>query len=170
MNPDTPTFLNPDVQFTDLSIGNGISAWYWSFGNGDISSDKDPFYAFTDTGLYAITLKVTDINGCSDTATKSIFLTPILKFFMPNAFYPNNNGRNDIYRPGGVFQGINDYTISIYNRWGELIYSGTDPIEGWDGTFGGKTCPNGVYIYKIRYTDYTRSKWFNLIGDLTLFR
>ena len=170
MNPDTPTFLNPDVQFTDLSVGNGISAWDWEFGNGDVSTDQNPFYAFGDTGLYNIVLKVTDINGCTDTAVKSIFLTPILKFYMPNAFYPNDNGRNDIFKPGGVFQGINDYTIEIHNRWGELMYSGTDAGQGWDGTFGGKLCPMGVYIYKIRYTDYTRSKWFDLVGDFTLLR
>lgn len=170
MNPDTPTFLNPDVSFADISVGNGIGAWDWSFGNGDIDNIQNPFYAFTDTGLYYITLVVTDMNGCKDTAIKSIFLTPILKFHMPNSFFPNENGKNDVFKPGGIFQGINDYSISIYNRWGEQMYSGTDPEEGWDGTFGGKPAPMGVYFYKIRYTDYLRSKWFDLSGDITLLR
>jgi gliding motility-associated-like protein len=170
MNPDTPSFLNPLVQFTDQSIGANINSWNWDFGNGDVSSSQSPQYSFSDTGFYLVRLTVIDNNDCQDDTVRSLFMTPILRMFIPNSFTPNGDYINDEFKPGGILQGVSDFTMSIYNRWGELVYTTEDPALGWDGTFKGEQSPMGVYSYKIRYTDYFRSKWFDKSGEIHLIR
>lgn len=68
-------------------------------------------------------------------------------FEIPNVFTPNGDGINDTYFV--TSKGIKEYSITIVNRWGELVFSSTDVNEKWDGTSGGKLCTDGVYFYTI---------------------
>jgi gliding motility-associated-like protein len=72
---------------------------------------------------------------------------------VPKAFTPNGDGKNDIMCP--ILLGISrlDY-FSIYNRWGQLIYSTSQPNAGWDGTVNGTAQPSGAYIYTAKGIDY----------------
>src|SRR6185437_8930181 len=86
--------------------------------------------------------------------------------FIPNSFTPHNqDGLNDRFGPKGLY--IKTYTMQIYNRWGENIYS-TSSGQAWDGTFKGQPVQQGIYIYYITVTDYngntTRFK-----GNITMF-
>ena len=67
--------------------------------------------------------------------------------FMPNAFTPNGDGTNDVFKIKA--RNVRDYKISIYDRWGELMFSSTDFHDSWDGLFQGKACPVGTYVYVI---------------------
>jgi gliding motility-associated-like protein len=85
---------------------------------------------------------------------------------IPNAFTPNADGVNDTFDVGiGIFT---NFKLLIYNNWGELVYQGTDPTNGWDGHFKGLEAPEGTYVYKISYLrggrEIVRS------GTVTLFR
>ena len=66
--------------------------------------------------------------------------------FMPNAFSPNNDGKNDFYKIGGL--GILEMHLQIYNRFGELVFETQDKNELWDGSFNGKTNANTSYHIK----------------------
>ena len=71
--------------------------------------------------------------------------------YIPNAFSPNGDGRNDYFIPRELLSsGIKEFSIKIFNRWGELIFK-TNSVDGrgWDGSYGGKKQPLGVYIYMI---------------------
>jgi gliding motility-associated-like protein len=87
--------------------------------------------------------------------------------FVPNAFSPNADGKNDIFMPKGV--GILSYHLEVFDRWGEKIFVSDDLFNGWDGTFKGNLCKNEVFIWKIVVTG-ERGKIKNLSGHVTLNR
>jgi gliding motility-associated-like protein len=68
--------------------------------------------------------------------------------FIPNAFTPNNDGHNDVFRAQGNI--ITGQEMKIFNQWGELVFETSDPAAGWNGTSQGKQQPMGVYVYTIR--------------------
>ena len=70
--------------------------------------------------------------------------------FLPNAFSPNADGLNDTYTP--LAYDVDSYEMLIYNRWGEKVYQGDHHSPGWDGTYMGKPCPQGVYVVLVSYT------------------
>jgi len=110
--------------------------------------------------------------GCADTLT----ITPVLgnlvcgSFYIPNAFSPNENDKNEVFKISG--SGIIHIELEIYDRWGEKVFndSGTSPV--WDGTYKNKNCPEGVYLYKFKIT-YKNKNHKNVEyhkGTVTLLR
>ena len=145
--------FDPEVEMTDLSFN--ASSWDWKFANGQDSSIlKDPVYVFQDTGKQVVELTVTSFFGCTDTLRQIVDVVPKVTFFMPNAFTPNEDGLNEVFEGVGVFRGITNYKMGIWNRYGQLIYETTDINSGWNGRFQntGKLSQNGVYIYRISFT------------------
>ncbi len=97
--------------------------------------------------------------------------------FIPNSFTPNDDGKNDIFRPviSYVFGvkpqvGETEYTLTIYNRWGEQIYETHDPREGWDGTYRGVEVGTGVYVYTVKATPYNLDVPIERSGLVMLLR
>jgi gliding motility-associated-like protein len=76
---------------------------------------------------------------------------PTIQVNVPSAFSPDGDGKNDIFLP--VFQDEfpEEYSLSVFNRWGQQIFESIDPEVGWDGTKNGNACPGEVYVYLIRY-------------------
>lgn len=70
-----------------------------------------------------------------------------LAVYIPNAFSPNGDGLND--RFGISAKGIDKFSITVFNKWGQLIFESTDPHQTWDGTFGGEIVPDGPYVYSL---------------------
>jgi len=167
--PDTPSYLFPDILIEDKSP-SVLVQWYWEVNNTPLSDQQNIAFTFPDTGNYSITLIGKDSNLCENKANKEIYIAPTITFYMPNAFVPNDNTRNDTIKPEGIFLGITDYSFSIYNRWGELLFLTNNPYAGWDGKVNNKFVQRGVYIYKIRYSDFEHTKWYDYIGDIHLIR
>ncbi len=143
----------PEIEMTDLSFNAYF--WDWKFADGQDSSIlKDPVYVFQDTGLQEVQLTVTSFYGCTDTLRQIVDVVPKVTYFMPNAFTPNEDGLNEVFEGVGVFRGIRNYKMGIWNRYGELIYETTDINTGWNGRYqnSGKVSPNGVYIYRVSFT------------------
>ncbi len=69
---------------------------------------------------------------------------------MPNAFSPNGDGINDIYKAKSGYSSIVEFHATIFNRWGKKLYEWSDPAEGWDGTFKGKDVAQGVYFVLVK--------------------
>ena len=101
------------------------------------------------TGLYW--LEVTDSNGCKGRDT--ILVNPkdcLNGFFIPSAFTPNNDGKNDEFKPM-LFGNAVRYDLTIYNRWGQLIFQSTELLKGWNGQLNGKLADTGGYIWICKY-------------------
>jgi gliding motility-associated-like protein len=96
------------------------------------------------------TLDVTGTEGCTATANSSIRI--YRKLFMPNAFTPNGDNVNDVYRiPTSVSITLTEF--SIFDRWGNRVFTTKDITQGWNGSLNGSKSPNGVYTYMIRGAD-----------------
>lgn len=99
------------------------------------------------------TYSLTVVNAAGCIFNDEIILSEIPdcdSVLIPNVFSPNNDGINDVFRVEGDF--IGDFTFSVYDRWGALVYSSKNPLDGWDGRNGnGTACPEGVYYYALRY-------------------
>jgi gliding motility-associated-like protein len=70
--------------------------------------------------------------------------------YLPTAFSPNKDGINEYYRP--ITFDVEEFTMEIFNRWGELIFQGNQNSLGWDGTFQGKESPTDVYLVAVYYS------------------
>ncbi|MCB9246297.1 MAG: PKD domain-containing protein [Flavobacteriales bacterium] len=165
--PEKPSILESTVTFTDLSAPSVVS-WSWNMGDGNTYAMQNPVHTYNDTGLYVITLTGTDGNGCSEEISKSFFISPDLFIYIPDAFSPNGDLLNDRFGVAGVKQGIRNYSISIYNRWGEKIFYSENLDEPWDGTYKGEPLPSGMYMYMIQFSDYKVTQWYYKKGELML--
>lgn len=137
---------NDKIQLIDGSSSDVVS-WLWIFGDGDSSDVQNPVHKFRDTGLFNVTLIVRNSFGCYDTVSQYIRSYPPFKFFIPNAFTPTNDGRNDFF--DGKGEGFTGYEMLIFNRWGEQIYKSESYGRGWPGIYKGKPVQLGVYVYKF---------------------
>jgi gliding motility-associated-like protein len=160
-----PALVLENIDFLDISTGQGINQWFWSFGNGEANNVQNPSYAYDEGGEYTVTLVVTDSNGCVDTTFKNINIA--LPPVVPSGFTPNGDGENDIFLiRGGPF---NDVDFRVYNSWGELIFQSFDAAEGWDGTFNNQPSPVGVYTWTFS-VQMTNNVVIKKSGDVTLIR
>jgi len=87
----------------------------------------------------------------------------------PNAFSPNDDGINDIYKAKEGYKSIIEFQATIYNRWGQKLYSWDDPSGGWDGTFNGKPVKQGVYFVHVKAKG-ADGRVFNIRRDVNLLR
>ena len=106
----------------------------------------------SNTGSYTLTLTGSNFAGCPDTVTTQVAVEDGLGLFVPNVFTPDNDGINDSF--GIPWVAVDpDFVMRIFNRWGQEIFTSTDPTVEWDGTVGGSPVPDGVYIYAISVKD-----------------
>jgi gliding motility-associated-like protein len=114
---------------------------------------------------------VTDANGCTISGDFSIEHVPCCFAFVPNAFTPNMDGRNDIFKMETTGR-IRLNSMLVYNRYGQIVWSTFNQGEGWDGTQNGQPVDVGTYFYYIKYTceSFTGPKETELKGDVTVVR
>ncbi|MBV9987326.1 MAG: PKD domain-containing protein [Chitinophagaceae bacterium] len=164
-----PTETNKPVSF--LNGATGGAKYKWLFGDGDtlmtILPDTVVQHLYNATGTYNTCLVTYNSFGCIDTSCQTVSVVILNSVDVPNAFSPNGDGRNDkIYVHG---YGITRMTWNIYNRWGTLVYQGTDPNAGWDGTYKGVLQPQDVYHYTL-LIEFGGKEKATKKGDITLLR
>ncbi|MBK8967853.1 MAG: PKD domain-containing protein [Saprospiraceae bacterium] len=161
--------FNNTVQFTDLSVG--ANRWNWQFDAYGTSTAQNPSFTFQDTGLMKITLIATHPEGCKDSLTKYLDITPVIYWHMPNAFTPNGDGQNDGFLGKGYLEGVADFQMNIWNRWGEMVFETNNPDEDWNGRKQntGQPAPPGVYVYVVSFTG-PRGNKHEYKGYATLLR
>jgi gliding motility-associated-like protein len=169
VSPQTTTITNPIISITNLSAGG--NSWNWNFGDGsDTSSALSPLpCTYADTGTYIITLITSTQYSCIDTAYQTVIIEPDFLFYIPNAFSPDGDGINDTFIGKGVF--IKGFEMTIFDRWGNLIYKTNDINKPWDGKAnrGGEIAQAEVYVYVIEALDLKdRKHKYN--GIVTLMR
>jgi gliding motility-associated-like protein len=117
------------------------------------------------------TVRVTDGNGCSDTASIWVrYQDPAKDIFIPNAFTPNGDGLNDTFKPLANIGIPGPHEVQIVNRFGSKIFASSNPLTGWDGTTQGKPAPTGTYSYLIRVKGEGKCATKNITGTVMLIR
>lgn len=127
---------------TQLDAGSGFVSYLWQDGS------TGRYYTATNAGTYSVT--VTDSLGCkgSDSVQlKSCDST----LFVPNAFTPNHDGVNDVFRVVSPGDNMISFLMRIFDRWGELVFESSDINQGWDGQLQNKPAPAGTYVWMITY-------------------
>jgi gliding motility-associated-like protein len=121
----------------NLHAGGGNLEYTWSNGS------TDSIVAVTDQGNYWV--KVKDHNCCINSDTVYV---KVYQYFIPNAFTPNGDGKNDVFRVLGQYRDIR-FNMYIYDRWGQLIFHSENIDDGWDGTCKNSPCLTGTYAWLI---------------------
>ncbi|MBL4624758.1 MAG: gliding motility-associated C-terminal domain-containing protein [Flavobacteriales bacterium] len=152
------------VDFTDSSTS--AFGWEWDFGDEEISSSQNPSHEYDEVGTYTVMLVAEDENGCVDTIYSEVTVEEGVIF--PIVFSPNNDGINDVFMGGSA--GLKEYNLTIYNRWGELIFESVGTKAEWTGyTFGGELCTPGTYFYVLTASGVSGED-YNKNGHVTLLR
>lgn len=153
------------VTFTDQSTN--ANAWNWNMGSAGTSSAQNPSATFTTPGVYTVILTVTNADGCTDTASVLIVVDDAGSLVeVPNVFTPNADGTNDVFLIHA--EGIAQFHLEIFDRWGVLMSSTDSPTTGWDGrTTSGNEASSGTYYYVLNAvayngTVYERTGFFTL--------
>lgn len=118
--------------------------YQWSTGSTSNYIDINDF------GTYYLTVK--DFNSCTGTDTFTIQRKNCIYIGIPNAFSPDGNSLNDVFKPT-INQAVKDYHMIVFNRYGQTVFETRDYGTGWDGSFKGKPQLAGSYVYRIRYTN-----------------
>lgn len=117
------------------------------------------------------TVRVTDGNGCSDTASVRVrYVDPANEIYIPNAFTPNGDGLNDTFKPLANIGVPGAHDVQIVNRFGSKVFASGNPQTGWDGTDQGKPAPAGSYTYLIRIKGEGKCASKNISGTVMLIR
>jgi gliding motility-associated-like protein len=145
VSPNYASFPDPKISFTDLTQGSISSEW--NFGDNSVSNDTSGFHVYNEIGSFHISLTATDNFGCSDIAYETVYIDGEFEFYVPNTFTPNGDGINDSFAGTGV--GIEDFIMSIFDRWGKKVFESNDITHSWDA----KNVQCDTYVYKINLSD-----------------
>jgi len=153
-------------------------SYLWNFDDGETSTEFQPMHEYMELGTYYISLISESAEGCLDTLTRE---NPVIIDGRGRIKYPNaitifpgeaaeeyyNPGEPDpsIFRP--VAEGIQDYRLEIYNRWGELIFVSEDVNRGWNGYIKGSPAKQDVYVWRVTAT-FSNGRPYVDAGDVTL--
>jgi gliding motility-associated-like protein len=129
-------------------------------------------YPINISDTFLVSLIAQTVEGCADTVRKIILFNNDPFYYVPNTFIPDGDGRNDLWKP--IFSNIENikrYSLQVFNRWGELIFSTDDPNMGWNGSFGDPTnmVQDGTYVWKIQFSWFD-FKVYTATGHVNLLR
>lgn len=163
-----------DQTSTMVNTSTGASSYSWVFPGNVTSTATSPSFTFdlTEGETAEVILFAYSAGGCLDSASAIISLTEELIFYAPNAFTPNSDEFNGIFMPI-MTQGFSEasYQLTIFDRWGEVVFVSQDIHTGWDGTNrSGRVCQDGVYIYKIEYARKNVDETATFEGHVNLLR
>ena len=139
-----------------LQATPGYSSYEWSTG------DSTYYINITDEGKYSVILRTDE--GCKSADTV-MMMNAFVPIYIPNAFTPNGDGLNDVFRPVVDLELVRQFHLSIYNRWGERIFETSDAAIGWHG----KDAMAGVYVWRISFENRI-GKAEQMKGELMLLK
>ena len=148
----------PDTEVAFESVNSpNVVAWEWvfnvndPFGTSDLP-DVEFQFPIDQGGQYPVMLTVTDENGCSASVIRTVEVLDLFNLFIPTSFTPNNDGVNDAFRVYGSDIDPSRFSLTVLNRWGEVVFETTDVEDVWYGPAGNDSehyTPNGTYAYQV---------------------
>jgi gliding motility-associated-like protein len=171
IDADIPVKVPDSIKDTIVCTGSKLelnasmsSATAYTWDNGLIYPDR----VIDQPGTYMVTL----YNDCSvdRKAFEVVYKDCPCQVFVPNAFTPNNDGKNDVFRPG-LQCFVKEYRLTIYHRYGNKAFETSDPFQGWTGKSGNSSLfPSGVYVWMIEYRNPNNNEFVRKSGTVTLIR
>ncbi|HVF95767.1 MAG TPA: T9SS type B sorting domain-containing protein [Flavisolibacter sp.] len=162
--------LNQPISFINKSTipGNAPMQHLWKFGDGSSLQSANAEKAFSAPGVFTAKLIVTSGSDCKDSIQKTVKVVSICTPLVPTAFTPNNDGKNERFTPFlSGSKGLRKFTI--FNRYGNIVFSTTKEGQGWDGRHNGVLLPAGVFVWMLEYTSADDKPMLEK-GTVTLIR
>jgi gliding motility-associated-like protein len=150
------TYFETSITMQNASTQDVVSwDWFSPYSNPAVSQSENPLFVFPEgeEGLYPVTLLVTTAEGCMDTVTYYLNVIPSILFFAPNSFTPDGDEYNQQWEFFVSGIDVYNFELSIFNRWGEVIWETKDPSATWDGTYNGERLQTGMYVWKASVKD-----------------
>jgi gliding motility-associated-like protein len=178
------TPITPYNDFFELCDGDTIQSMYsvistlsggyneWTLTNNTTQTTN--FNITWDTfGMFPLSV-VNYVNGCPSNQEQTVITIvqcPNLLFYIPNSFTPDGNEHNNEFK-WTFTSGFDptDFHITIFNRWGEVIYESFDSNDYWDGTYNNNMCPEGSYTYKVNFGSKENDGEYVITGSLNLIK
>ena len=171
--PNNPSVLDPTIEVINTSPdGTGFA---YDFGGVGSSNEMNPVFTFPSVDEeteYIICQTVTNDFGCEATSCQAVTIIEEVVFYVPNSFTPDGDDYNEEFFP--VFTaGVDpyDYHLTIFNRWGEIIFESFNYDNGWPGTYGNQgLVEDGVYIWQIEFGEKNTDKKRKYRGHVTVLK
>lgn len=180
----SPSFVYVnDQHVATFNLSQGGDIYLWDFGDGHTTNDFEPIHVYTEPGIFDVGLEVWTEEGCYDKFVKyeAVEVDQAGGISYPSGFRPGDAPtggridpgadeyeRNKVFLPG-VADKVDEYHLTIHNRWGEMLFESRDINVGWDGFVKGVKAKQDVYIWKVT-GKYTNGETFVMAGDITLLR
>jgi gliding motility-associated-like protein len=163
-----------ELMFNFNNTSTGAVSYAWNFGDGtgwQYNENEQHYYDELDGQSYTVILIAESQFGCLDTTSKVVVSPEPVLLYVPNTFTPDGNEFNNYFTP--VFTGgfdPFDFSMFIYDRWGELIFETHNATMGWDGTYNGKMAQTGTYTWVIEFKSRTTSVREKINGHVNLLK
>lgn len=174
------------ADFTIQNLENGLNAtsfifynhssnadnYLWDFGNDMYSTLENPSMQYEEGAQnYEVCLIASNSNNCNDTVCQNVEVTEELVYFIPNSFTPDDDAFNQGFKP--IFtSGFDpyDFHLTIFNRWGEVIWESFDHRAEWYGDYKGKNVPDGTYVWKVEFKLANKDDRIQEMGHVNVLR
>jgi len=167
-DPLLPGKFSIPAPISFINQSKDAASYEWDFGDGSSATDINPTHTYTTAGIYLITLRAFSVNGCiSKVSLNNLVMLQSSTLLIPNSFSPNGDGINDEFNIN--ISNLKKFHISIFNRYGDRIFSSNSLFNSWNGQRNGATVPVGAYYYVINGLDLF-NKEIKYSGSITLFR
>jgi gliding motility-associated-like protein len=154
LNPKVECINIIDNRIEIIDLSSGYSEGWIDYGDG---TPLQPLglgilaHEYEQIGDFVVTQYVSNDIGCADTLSLLLCVENKIRFYIPNAFSPNEDEVNDLLFINAF--GVEDVTWSTYDRWGNKLFEANSLDEGWNGVYKGKMLQPGVYVVKFEFTD-----------------
>lgn len=164
-----------DPRITFINQSENATLYNWDIAGLLSTTEANPTFVFDnkEPGMYDVCLTVADNVGCTDTICQLITIEDVLFTYVANTFTPNADGINDVWGMSSNIADIKDFTMEVFDRWGQIVFASEDPYEMWNGSYkngGGNVLKDGMYAYRIRFRLITTGGAREIIGHVTLLK
>jgi gliding motility-associated-like protein len=171
--PHVITIENTEVVFNNSSVM--AESYSWNFGDGSpFTTEEDPSHTYAEIPKeYTVELEAYSFGGaCKDSATALIIIDDVIIFYVPNIFTPDGDSYNEFFLPV-FYSGFDPYNfhMTLFNRWGEVVFESYNAAEGWNGTYGDRgLVEDGTYIWQIEFLETMSDKKHKHRGHVTILK
>ena len=172
-NPNPTTVFNTEVNLNNVSSA-GLNTFEWLVpgANPGTSVLESPTVMYPDgvQNTYPVTLIVTNEFNCTDTVTSFVTVLSDILIYVPNVFTPDGDEFNETWRVYMDGIDIYDYHMTVFNRWGEVVWESYNLLGEWDGTYGSTQAKSGTYVWVIEAKDLFSDKKLEWRGHVTVLK
>lgn len=172
MNPNPTTIFNTEIDLNNTTEGNNTYQWYTPGATPASSSSNSPTVVYPNgiVGDYPVELIVTSEFNCVDSVSSVVHVLSDVIIYAPNVFTPDGDEYNETWRVYIDGIDIYDFHLTIYNRWGEIVWESYNDAAAWDGTYGSRGTNDNTFVWVIEAKDIFTDKKYEFRGHVTVLK